>query len=201
LQFEISLFLVHFSFFNRQRLIARGTTSGKGREHPSRRASKANIVTFIGQMKLPDNVFSGMGLEHFETKIMAFMRESREITMHPYNADEFISMDELKGWINVVKQARQTLRHKLLREMREEGKEEVEKFEYRLKKYLYELKTHPHLRKHYKKAVALVSRYRNQHPPAACTREEFKEWENRKLTPAQVLSIIKRHILKQNEVP
>lgn len=157
--------------------------------------------SFIGQTTLPDDTFASVGIECYKTKIMAFMRESREITMLPYKAEEFVSIEELQGRINVAKQVKQSLRLQIWRETQESGKEEAQKFEYRLKKYLYELKTHPHLKRHYRKAVALVSKFHNQSPPVDCSNEEFKQWEKRKLTLAKVLSIIFRYIKKQNEVP
>ncbi|MDR2913620.1 MAG: N-6 DNA methylase [Tannerella sp.] len=157
--------------------------------------------SFIGQTKLPENAFASTGVEYFATKIMVFMRESREIPLHPYKADEFVSIEELQGRIHVAKQVKQSLRLQIRRETQELGKEEIQRFEYLLKKYLYELKMHPHLQKHYKKAVALVSKYRNQTPPLECSKEEFKQWEKRKLTPAKVLSVIYRYIKKQNDVP
>ena len=157
--------------------------------------------SFIGQTRLPDNAFASVGVDNYKTKIMAFLRESREITMLPYNADEFVSMEELQGRIAVAKQVKQSLRLLIQRERQELNKEKAAAFEFKLKKYLYELKVHPHLIKHYKKSVALVSKFRNQRPPLNCNKDELEKWEKRKLTPAKVLSIIYRHIKNQNVVP
>ena len=82
------------------------------------------------------------------------------------------------------------------------GKRSAEReFQYKTDKYLFELKTHPHLRKHYDKSVALVSGFRNQKPPTHCTVAEYEEWKRRRLTRAKVLAVLRRHIRRQNEVP
>lgn len=51
------------------------------------------------------------------------------------------------------------------------------------------------------KAVALVTKFRNQHPPEDCTNEQFKEWEGNKLTTTKVLGIIRKYIINQYVIP
>ena len=156
--------------------------------------------SFIGQTLLPSDSFSSIGVQSFNTKVMAFMRYSDSITMQPYKAEEFISMDEMKSRINAAKEIRQKLRIQLMRELKNRGLVD-ERFEYKVKKYLYELKTHPHLKVHYPKALALVTKYHNQKPPSDCNSEEYKNWQYSKLTPAKILPILKRYIVNQYVVP
>lgn len=167
--------------------------------------SKIRVInddfSFIGQTKLDPNAFAPVGVHNFNTKIMAFMRASRHITMQPYNAEEFVSMDELKNRIAAAREIRKNLKLKLHQEASTETKAEREAFEYRLKKYLFELKTHPQLQKHYDKAIALVTKFYNQQPPDNCTTEERKVWEKKKLTYGKVLSVIYGYIKRQNIVP
>lgn len=167
--------------------------------------SKIRVInddfSFIGQTKLDPNAFALVGVHNFDTKIMAFMRASRHITMQPYNAEEFVSMDELKNRIAAAREIRKNLKLKLHQEASTETKAEREAFEYRLKKYLFELKTHPQLQKHYDKAIALVTKFYNQQPPDYCTTEERKVWEKKKLTYGKVLSVIYGYIKRQNIVP
>lgn len=54
------------------------------------------------------------------------------------------------------------LRFDLMRETNRIDKEELELFEYKLAKYMYELKAHAKLNKHIDKAEALVTKFRNQ---------------------------------------
>ena len=167
--------------------------------------SKIRVInddfSFIGQTKLDPNAFASVGVHNFDTKIMLFMRASQHITMQPYKPEEFVSMDELKKRIAGAREVRKNLKLKLHQEASAETKAEREAFEFRLKKYLYELKAHPHLRKHYDKSIALVTKFYNQKPPENCTTEERKAWEKKKLTYGKVLSVIHGYIKRQNIVP
>ncbi len=157
--------------------------------------------SFIGQTELPDDAFASVGVEKFATKIMVFMRESRHIEMKPYDAEEFLSREQLRKRIARAKSAKAGVRIQLLREATHIDTEELERFEYLLAKYIFELKTHPRLRKHLDKAIALATKFRNQKPPEGCTNEEYKRWEQTKLTTNEVLSVIGRYIRNQNVVP
>ena len=167
--------------------------------------SQVNAITrdfsFIGQMKLPSCAFASVGVEGLDTKIMAFSRESEFIGSIPYNAEEFLTYEELKERVTAFRKHRKEHKYKILRESRRISGSEKQAFEYAIRKYLYELKAHPHLRKHYKKASALVSKYRNQKPPENCTNKEYAEWEKNRLAPKKVLSVIGRYIRTQNEKP
>ncbi|GHU57478.1 hypothetical protein FACS189411_11190 [Bacteroidia bacterium] len=157
--------------------------------------------SFIGQIKLPANAFATMGVEDFETKVMVFSRESEFIESVPYNAEEFLDCEALKERITAFKRQKKEYKYKILRESRRINNSEKQEFECKLKKYLFELKTHPHLKKHYKKSLALASKFRNQKPPENCTNTEYHEWERNRLTPKKVLSVIGKYIEKQNEKP
>lgn len=157
--------------------------------------------SFIGQTKLNPNTFASVGVHNFDTKIMVFMRESRHIEMTPYNAEEFISWEELGKRIDLAKALKSNLKVNLMRETQSVDREELERFEYKLNKYLFELKTHKHFQKHYDKAIALVTKFRNQRPPEDCSNEQFKEWEKNKLTTVKVLGIIRKYITNQYVVP
>ena len=165
------------------------------------RVAKINSnFSFIGQTRLEHSAFSTVGVQNFATKIMVFLRRSLHIEMQPYNAEEFVSMDELKKRIAEVREMKHRLRLQLMRECNHIDKEELEQFEYRLAKYMYELKAHAVLNRHVEKAEALVSKFRNQKPPENATREQIKEWERKKLTTGKVLGIIRRYITSQNVV-
>jgi predicted RNA methylase len=157
--------------------------------------------SFIGQTRLNPNAFAAAGVHNFDTKVMVFMRESGHIEMTPYNAEEFVSWEELGERMDAAKILKSTLKVNLMRETYSIDREELEQFEYKLGKYLFELKTHKHLQKHYDKAVALAAKFRNQRPPVDCTNEQYKEWERSKLTTTKVLGIIRRYITNQYVVP
>ena len=157
--------------------------------------------SFIGQTRLDPAAFAPVGVRNFATKVMVFLRRSLHIDMKSYNAEEFVSMEELKERIAEARRMKCRLRLQLMREANHIDREELETFEYRLAKYMYELKAHPALNRHIKKAEALVTKFRNQKPPEGATKEQMKEWERRKLTTGKVLGIIRRYITSQNMVP
>ena len=157
--------------------------------------------SFVGQTKLAPSAFAAVGVHDFNTKIMVFLRKSGHIKMQAYNAEEFITADELKKRIGEARAMKHRLRFDLMRETNRIDKEELELFEYKLAKYLYELKAHAKLNKHIDKAEALVTKFRNQKPPENATREQVEQWEKNKLTPKKVLAVIRRYITSQNTVP
>ena len=164
----------------------------------------ANInsrFSFVGQTKLNPDAFDSMGVHNFSTKVMVFLRRSRHIEMQPYNADEFIPMEELKDRVRKTRVMKQRIRIDLMRETNRIDREELEAFEYRLSKYMYELKAHAVLNRHIEKAEALVSKFRNQKPPENATNQQVKEWERKKLTTGKVLGIIRKYITSQHSVP
>ena len=164
----------------------------------------ANInssFSFVGQTKLNPDAFDSMGVHNFSTKVMIFLRRSRHIEMQPYNADEFIPMEELKDRVRKTRAMKQRIRIDLMRETNRIDREELEAFEYRLSKYMYELKAHAVLNRHIEKAEALVSKFRNQKPPENATNQQIKEWERKKLTTGKVLGIIRKYITSQHSVP
>ena len=157
--------------------------------------------SFVGQTRLNPATFSTIGVHNFHTKIMVFLRKSLHIEMQPYNAEEFISMSELKERIREARQMKYKKRLELMRETNSIDKDELKMFEYKLAKYMYELKAHAKLNKYVNKAEALVSKFRNQQPPENATQEQLKQWEKNKLTTTKVLGIIRRYITSQNIVP
>ena len=167
----------------------------------TRVANINNSFSFVGQTKLNPDAFDSMGVHNFSTKVMVFLRRSRHIEMQPYNADEFIPMEELKDRVRKTRAMKQRIRIDLMRETNRIDREELEAFEYRLSKYMYELKAHAVLNRHIEKAEALVSKFRNQKPPENATNQQIKDWERKKLTTGKVLGIIRKYITSQHSVP
>ena len=167
----------------------------------TRVANINSCFSFVGQTKLNPDAFDSMGVHNFSTKVMVFLRRSRHIEMQPYNADEFIPMEKLKDRVRKTRAMKQRIRIDLMRETNRIDREELEAFEYRLSKYMYELKAHAVLNRHIEKAEALVSKFRNQKPPENATNQQVKDWERKKLTTGKVLGIIRKYITSQHSVP
>jgi len=87
---------------------------------------------FIGQTKLEADTFRSLGVQSYETKIMAFMSHSESMEMRPYDPDEFISIEKLQIRLEGIRQEKKHLKLRLLQEknMLSEGSLET-----RLKKY------------------------------------------------------------------
>ena len=156
--------------------------------------------SFIGQTLLDPDAFASLGVRNFGTKIMVFLRHSRHIDMQPYNADDFVSAEELKQRITDTRAMKARLKLPLMQETNAVCREELERFEYLLAKYMFELKAHKRLNRHIDKALELVAKFRNQKPPENCTQAERDEWERKKLTPNKVLSVIRRYIRNQDTI-
>lgn len=131
---------------------------------------------------------------------MVFFRKSIHIGVQTYNAEEFITAEELGKRISEARAMKHRLRFDLMRETNRIDKEELELFEYKLAKYMYELKAYAKLNRHIAKAEALVTKFRNQKPPENATNEQGKEWERKKLTTKKVLAVLRRYITSQNVV-
>ena len=131
---------------------------------------------------------------------MVFFRKSIHIGVQTYNAEEFITAEELGKRISEARAMKHRRRGDRMRETNRIDKEELELFEYKLAKYMYELKAHAKLNRHIAKAEALVTKFRNQKPPENATNEQGKEWERKKLTTKKVLAVLRRYITSQNVV-
>jgi len=110
-------------------------------------------------------------------------------------------MAELGERIAQVRECKKSLKLKLMRESNHVNFGEEKLFEYKLQKYLYELKMQPKLKKHYNRALALVTKFRNRKPPEGLTVEQYREWEKGKLTCGKVLAVLERYIRNQYSVP
>lgn len=169
--------------------------------------SKSQIKTidkrfsFIGQAKLPENAFESVGVKKFGTKIMVFSRGAECIESRPYKSEEYISMDILKQRLERFKELKRCLKLKLARETNSISEAELRTFHHKVNKYLFELKTHAHIREKYYTAVALVAKFENQIVPPNLSVSEREQWEKTKLTSHEVLSILRRYIRRQNVIP
>ena len=159
-----------------------------------------DYFSFIGQMKLPSDTFSSIGVESYVTKIMVFSRKSEHLENKLYRSDVFLDYENLKKRIHYFKQLKSNYKYKIMREKRNAVNDEIQIFEYRLKKYMYELKTHPHLKKHLTKAKEILKKYQEQKLPACCSVQEYYEWE-KILTHKKILSTLYRYLKNQNKKP
>lgn len=151
---------------------------------------------FIGQYKLSDDAFKQMGVSKFETKVMAWQKKSEAIDGNEYKADEFVTYEELKQKIQECIEVKNEARLKLHRELIQSENSE---FEYKVRKYLYEIKTHKKLHKYLDKALQYVEKFKTQTCP---DNMDYETWvKKHKISETMVLSYLKRTVQKQNLDP
>ncbi|BBI90793.1 helicase [Tenacibaculum phage PTm5] len=125
-----------------------------------------------------------MGVDYFETKVMFFQRKSEFVDDVPF-INIYNERDYIKASIGDLRAVKSTLKAKTLSEIKSDDSD----FSYRVKKYLYEFKTHKNLQYYSSKAEALIEKFNTQNKPEGM---EYKEWDNIKLTEAKVLATFKR---------
>lgn len=155
-------------------------------------------LSFIGQALLPEDAFAASGVDSFQTKVMVFHRKADCLKTGSYSPEDVVTIDVLTQRIRDYRALKTSRRLDLRRETRIIDDAESEAFEYRLAKYMYELRTHEALHKHVDSAMALVAKYRNQQPPENATKEQYEHWEKTRLRPAGVLAVLRRYIREQN---
>lgn len=152
--------------------------------------------SFIGQYKLPNNAFKSVGVDSFGTKVLVFQRLSENIEAVKYNSSEFLELSELKNRVTQLREEKRALRLKLVQEQIKN--DSLIDFEYLMKKYLYEIKTHKVLKPKLGDAIDYIDRYNTQEPPKSNDSEVWREWEKTKITPNKVLAYLKRIIKTQD---
>ena len=149
------------------------------------------LFDFVGQYKLDKATFAAIGVQAFDTKVMCWQKRAEVTDRRAYDG-EFIDYDTMKTKIDECLEARKKLAVKL----REELLETTDKvFEYKVRKYLYEIKTHPALKRYLPKSLAQIEKLKNQECPAGMN---FDDWyKHHRLTEPMVLSYLKKTLAKQ----
>lgn len=158
------------------------------------------LLSFIGQSRLPDNAFRASGVDSYQTKVMVFHRKAESLSERPYDPETTVTLEDLAALIEDYRKEKNSKRLELRRETKVLDEAESEMFEYKVRKYLYEIKTHRTLQKHLSSALALVNKYRNQKPPQNATPEQYKIWEKTRLHAKGVLAVLRRYIREQDRM-
>ena len=161
---------------------------------------------FIVQFNLPSNSFKNVGVSNFETKIMIFQKKSELITDKPYN-NEKITINNFteqeynyiyNTYIKPLTELQESLRAKLhFESLNNNNTEEEQQFQFKVKKYLFDIRRHPKLIQYYGKCDAYMNKYYTQKMPEGM---KYEEWEKIKVTKNKVLSYLKRTLKKQHNI-
>ena len=163
---------------------------------------------FLGQVSLPSNAFSSLGIACFDTKLQFWQKRLENDTVRPYRPKlDYILPKSFNGreaaeWIfnNLLANAQAQLeksKYSILQELAK-GKDEDVAFQYQTQKMLYQIRCHPKLKEHYSKCCEYLYRLYTQKQPETMS---YQEWQKKCVTKAKVLAYLKRTLHKQNMKP
>lgn len=166
--------------------------------------------SFLGQVGLPDDAFSSLGVKSFPTKLQLWQRKS---TVAGWKAKRYLVAvtENLTSGFDPEQTARKIYEHMMLlpKADLEKNKSHVllelakghrtsSGFVYETQKLLYQIKAHPATRDRYAKCCEYLHRFYTETKPKDM---DYKEWSNKMLTEAKVLSYLRRALRKQNQKP
>ena len=166
--------------------------------------------SFLGQVMLPEHAFSDSGVDGFPTKLQFWQKKSTaaDWTSKRYStdcADIYIPSGHpvmaatalYKKFVMVAKAELAGNRNKVFLELAQ-LKTTKSTFLYQVKKYLYQIRSHPATREKYDACFAYVHRFYTQRQPADMP---YEEWQRVQLTEAKVLAYLKQALCRQNAKP
>lgn len=154
----------------------------------------------LGAVPISPKSFQRAGVEYYRTMVLILQKktekeiEAYEIVKEPLPIRYFVSMEEFRD--RVFQEAlnrKKGMGQKIYQELH--NQKERGSFEYKLAKYLYQIKIHPATSNLHSTALAKYEQLLTQEKPENI---DWKEWENRKLTPNKVLAFMRNIIKKQN---
>lgn len=162
---------------------------------------------YITQYALPTDSFKHIGVERFETKVLFFQKRSEHLpAVVPYSTSgdiiSSLSYEESQRiyltYIKPLQEQKETLKSKLFLEALNSESRDDEKFQFRVRKMLFDILRHRVTREDYTDSKEYVNRYLTQEKPKDM---KWEEWEKVKITDKMVLAYLKKVIGKQNAPP
>mgnify|MGYP000884701684 CR=1 FL=1 len=166
--------------------------------------------SFLGQVMLPEHAFSDSGVDGFPTKLQFWQKKSTAADWAPkrYSTDctdiyipsghPVMAASALyEKFVMVAKAELAGNRNKVFLELAQ-LKTTKSTFLYQVKKYLYQIRSHPATREKYDACFAYVHRFYTQRQPADMP---YEEWQRVQLTEAKVLAYLKQTLCRQNAKP
>ena len=166
--------------------------------------------SFLGQVMLPEHAFSDSGVDGFPTKLQFWQKKSTAADWTPKRystdcSDIYIPSGHpvmaatalYEKFVMVAKADLAGNRNKVFLELAQ-LKTTKSTFLYQVKKYLYQIRSHPVTREKYDACFAYVHRFYTQRQPADMP---YEEWQRVQLTEAKVLAYLKQALCRQNAKP
>ena len=167
--------------------------------------------SFLGQIALPDNAFSSLGVTGFPTKLQFWQKKSEGLegwTPRRYTVDmagalpprfdpEWEAQWVYEQLLMLPKaDLERNKSHVLLELARDHNASK--KFTYETQKLLYQIKIHPAVRDRYMKCCEYLHRFYTQQQPEDMP---YEKWCKTRLTEKKVLSYLRRTLKRQNAKP
>ena len=162
--------------------------------------------SFLGQILLPDNQFSFLGVNHFPIKLQFWQKryDMDGWKAHPYRTTPDYTLPEKysiqkeapRAYEQFIRYAKSHLEQNSFRLLLEMGKERhlSKDFPYQVQKLLYQVKVHPHVKDRYAKCCEYLHTFYTQKQPESMS---YEEWCKKRLTEAKVLSYLRKTLRKQ----
>ncbi len=166
--------------------------------------------SFLGQVLLPEDSFSGLGVSRFPTKLQFWQRHSAaagwkpkpyrtaEDHILPKNFD--LPMESAcvhRKMLAFAKAALEENQAQILLELAKSHPSSAD-FRYQAQKLLYQIKAHPATRQFYAKCCEYLHRFYTQRMPEDMN---YEQWCRVKITEKKVLSSLRQTLRKQNPAP
>ncbi len=173
-------------------------------------AAMEEQFSFLGQIALPEDAFSAMGIKRFPIKLQFWQknaewkdwRPSRYSTevMPALPADFYNERLAKQIYADMLLGARDFLRGNKSRILLELAKAHniSDEFQYQSQKMLYQIKCHPRLQEKYTRCCEHLHRLYTQQKPDSM---DYEEWRKVRLTEAKVLSYLKKVLSNQHPRP
>ena len=166
--------------------------------------------SFLGQVGLPDDAFSDLGVESFSTKLQLWQKKSAVKGWTPHRYTTKLAWSLFRGFDPAAEAERiyeqmlmlpkadlEKNKSHVLLELAKEHSASKE-FAYQTQKLLYQIMVHPATRDQYAKCCEYLHRFYTQTMPKDM---DYKEWRRVRLTEAKVLSYLRRALRGQNRKP
>lgn len=162
--------------------------------------------SFLGQFTLDANTFSGLGVTGYKTKVQFWQRNSDMSGWKPLPYTTYVHENVgLNGsgneyvrtfFLNAAQEQLRKNRSHILLELSRDRDSSAD-FTYKVKKYLYDIKSHPRLKEKYVKCCEYINRYYTQKQPEDMS---YEEWCRVRITEAKVLAYLRNTVRKQHPV-
>lgn len=166
--------------------------------------------SFLGQIKLSENLFTPMGTGYFPTKLQFWQKRSdlKEWKAAPYSTEIAYALPEnfsiqtesARAYERFIKHAKNNLEQNSIRILLELGRchNSSKEFQYQVQKLLYQIKVHPQTKDRYTKCCEYLHTFYIQKQPEDMS---YEQWCKIRLTETKVLSYLRRSLQRQTRKP